>query len=59
MKKFFTIAELNGRIRNFEYSANEARDKPQVFDKKSFEVGSTLVSCINDEFYDALAIAYR
>jgi hypothetical protein len=42
VKKYFTLAELNCRIVNFEYNALEARDKPQVLEAKALKRGSTL-----------------
>ena len=41
-KKYFTLNELNSRITNFEYSAVEARDNPQIFGAKSLEAGAVL-----------------
>jgi hypothetical protein len=41
-KKYFKLNELNSRIINFEYSGNEAKDRPQIIDPKGLEKGSTL-----------------
>lgn len=41
INKYFTLTELNSRIANFEYSENEAKDRPQVIDAKGLKPGST------------------
>lgn len=41
-RKFFSLAELNSRMQNFEYDYSERKDKPQLLDKQSLEPGSTL-----------------
>ena len=41
-KKYFTLAGLNSRMLNFEYSPSESKDKPQLLDTSSLERGSTL-----------------
>lgn len=42
VKKLFTLAKLNSRINNFEYTAGEAKDKSQALDSRSLEPGSKL-----------------
>ena len=40
-KKYFSLAELNTRITNFEYDKKDTRDKPQIIDRQHLLPGHT------------------
>ncbi|XP_062578360.1 uncharacterized protein LOC134240278 isoform X1 [Saccostrea cucullata] len=37
-KKYFSLRDLNGMIKNFSYTVEEGADKPQVLEKKALDI---------------------